>query len=75
MPLNSFAIFYIDKDYLDKSVDLKTLTALYSIADVCLITSLRDGMNLVSYEFIASQLSDDPGVLMLSEFAGYNLNK
>ena len=38
-------------------------------ADVALITSLRDGMNLVSYEYVACQ-SDNAGVLVLSEFAG-----
>lgn len=37
--------------------------------DVALITSLRDGMNLVSYEYVACQ-SDNAGVLVLSEFAG-----
>lgn len=38
-------------------------------ADVALITSLRDGMNLVSYEYVACQ-ADNAGVLVLSEFAG-----
>lgn len=37
--------------------------------DVALITSLRDGMNLVSYEYVACQ-ADNAGVLVLSEFAG-----
>jgi trehalose-6-phosphate synthase len=39
------------------------------LADVALITSLRDGMNLVSYEYVACQ-ADNAGVLVLSEFAG-----
>jgi trehalose-6-phosphate synthase len=39
------------------------------VADVALITSLRDGMNLVSYEYVACQ-ADNAGVLVLSEFAG-----
>ncbi|CAD7966075.1 unnamed protein product [Amoebophrya sp. A120] len=55
--------------YLDKSIDPQELAALYRIADVCLITSVRDGMNLVSYEFVACQ-EDKHGVLILSEFAG-----
>jgi trehalose 6-phosphate synthase len=40
------------------------------IARVCLVTSLRDGMNLVAKEFIAAQDPNDPGVLVLSRFAG-----
>ena len=45
------------------------LCALYAVTDVALVTSLRDGMNLVSYEYVACQ-SDNAGVLVLSEFAG-----
>lgn len=45
------------------------LTALYRHADVALVSPLRDGMNLVAKEYVASQLDDD-GVLVLSEFAG-----
>eukprot|EP00917_Polyrhabdina_sp_WS-2016_P014443 GHVP01031564.1.p1 GENE.GHVP01031564.1~~GHVP01031564.1.p1 ORF type:complete len:844 (-),score=153.51 GHVP01031564.1:52-2583(-) len=55
--------------FLNQSIDLDELTALYAIADVCVVTSLRDGMNLVSYEFIASQEAKK-GVLILSEFTG-----
>jgi trehalose 6-phosphate synthase/phosphatase len=44
------------------------LTALYQVADVGLITPLRDGMNLVAKEYVASQ--DSKGVLILSELAG-----
>ena len=40
------------------------------MTDVALVTSLRDGMNLVSYEFVACQTGSHKGVLMLSEFAG-----
>ena len=47
------------------------LAALHSVADVCLVTSLRDGMNVVSQEFVACQQSKvSKGVLVLSEFAG-----
>nr|TKS06647.1 hypothetical protein D5086_0000121100 [Populus alba] len=51
------------------SLDFHALCALYAVTDVALITSLRDGMNLVSYEFVACQASKK-GVLILSEFAG-----
>ncbi|RAL49073.1 hypothetical protein DM860_015064 [Cuscuta australis] len=55
--------------HLDRSLDFQVLCALYAVTDVALITSLRDGMNLVSYEFVACQASKK-GVLILSEFAG-----
>ncbi|KAL2476463.1 hypothetical protein Adt_37199 [Abeliophyllum distichum] len=55
--------------HLDRSLDFHALCALYSVTDVALVTSLRDGMNLVSYEFVACQDSKR-GVLILSEFAG-----
>lgn len=55
--------------HLDRSLPFEELCALYAITDVCIITSLRDGMNLVSYEYVACQ-SKNAGVLILSEFAG-----
>ncbi|KAK4398279.1 Alpha,alpha-trehalose-phosphate synthase [UDP-forming] 1 [Sesamum angolense] len=55
--------------HLDRSLDFHGLCALYAITDVALVTSLRDGMNLVSYEYVACQDSKK-GVLILSEFAG-----
>ncbi|EER11216.1 conserved hypothetical protein [Perkinsus marinus ATCC 50983] len=55
--------------YLDGCVDHQELTALYRVADVALISSIRDGMNLVAYEFVASQQHKN-GVLVISEFAG-----
>ncbi|GAM25042.1 hypothetical protein SAMD00019534_082170 [Acytostelium subglobosum LB1] len=55
--------------YLFKSVDMKELTALYNIADAALITSIRDGMNLVAHEYVTCQ-TGDKGVLILSEFTG-----
>lgn len=45
------------------------LTALYYVADIALVTPLRDGMNLVAKEYVASKC-DNPGVLILSEMAG-----
>ncbi|KAK9048301.1 hypothetical protein SSX86_032737 [Deinandra increscens subsp. villosa] len=55
--------------HLDRSLDFHALCALYAVTDVALVTSLRDGMNLVSYEFVACQ-DAKRGVLILSEFAG-----
>lgn len=45
------------------------LTAMYCVADIALVTPLRDGMNLVAKEYVAAK-SDTPGVLILSEMAG-----
>jgi trehalose 6-phosphate synthase/phosphatase len=55
--------------YLHRALDDTDLFALYRAADVMLVTPLRDGMNLVSKEFVAAR-SDESGVLVLSEFAG-----
>jgi trehalose 6-phosphate synthase/phosphatase len=55
--------------YLYRSVPAHQLVALYRAADVMLVTALRDGMNLVAKEFVASR-TDEDGVLVLSEFAG-----
>ncbi|KAJ7551871.1 hypothetical protein O6H91_06G033100 [Diphasiastrum complanatum] len=55
--------------HLDRSLEFHELCALYAITDVLLVTSLRDGMNLVSYEYVACQ-NTKKGVLILSEFAG-----
>ncbi|KAF4974558.1 hypothetical protein F66182_17637, partial [Fusarium sp. NRRL 66182] len=54
---------------MHRSIPFTELTALYSIADMCLLTSSRDGMNLVAFEYIACQEQRN-GVLALSEFAG-----
>ncbi|KAJ3416713.1 Trehalose-6-P synthase/phosphatase complex synthase subunit [Chytridiales sp. JEL 0842] len=55
--------------FMHKSVNFEELVALYAVADACLVSSTRDGMNLVSYEYIACQQKRH-GVLILSEFAG-----
>ncbi|KAJ1644440.1 Trehalose-6-P synthase/phosphatase complex synthase subunit [Coemansia asiatica] len=60
---------YTPIHFLHKSVTMTELVSLYAVSDVCLITSTRDGMNLVSYEYVASQQKRH-GVLVLSEFAG-----
>ncbi len=56
--------------YLYRSYDAATLAELYRAADVALVTPLCDGMNLVAKEFIAAQDPANPGVLVLSRFAG-----
>jgi trehalose 6-phosphate synthase len=56
--------------YLYRSYDHHVLTQLYRLAAVALVTPLRDGLNLVAKEFVASQCPADPGVLVLSRFAG-----
>jgi trehalose 6-phosphate synthase len=56
--------------YVNQSYPRPTLAGLYRCARVGLVTPLRDGMNLVAKEFVASQNPDDPGVLILSRFAG-----
>lgn len=54
---------------LDAHHDRLAVDALYRAADVCLVTSLHDGMNLVCKEFVAAR-DDEQGVLVLSQFAG-----
>jgi len=56
--------------YLNKSFSQQSLAGFYRSARVGLVTPLRDGMNLVAKEFVAAQSPLDPGVLILSRFAG-----
>jgi trehalose 6-phosphate synthase len=56
--------------YVNKSYSRTALAGIYRAADVAMVTPLRDGMNLVAKEYVAAQDPDDPGVLILSEFAG-----
>ena len=56
--------------YLNKGFTRRTLAGFYRLSRVGLVTPLRDGMNLVAKEFIAAQNPDNPGVLVLSRFAG-----
>ncbi|WP_192821923.1 bifunctional alpha,alpha-trehalose-phosphate synthase (UDP-forming)/trehalose-phosphatase [Rufibacter sp. LB8] len=55
--------------YFYRSFPIEELSALYCIADIAMVTPMRDGMNLVCKEFIASKI-DQKGVLVLSEMAG-----
>lgn len=61
---------WIPLRYLARSYDREELAGLFRIARVGLVTPLRDGMNLVCKEFVMAQDEADPGVLILSEFAG-----
>ncbi|HEY6985966.1 MAG TPA: trehalose-6-phosphate synthase [Rhodanobacteraceae bacterium] len=56
--------------YVNRSFNQATLAGFYRAADIAVVTPLRDGMNLVAKEFVAAQPADDPGVLILSSFAG-----
>jgi trehalose 6-phosphate synthase len=56
--------------YLNRAYSRAMLAGLYRLARVALVTPLRDGMNLVAKEYIAAQNEQDPGVLILSRFAG-----
>ena len=55
--------------YIHRGFDHEEVAALYAAADVMLVTPVRDGMNLVAKEFVASRIGHH-GVLVLSEFAG-----
>jgi trehalose 6-phosphate synthase/phosphatase len=55
--------------YQYRFIPFNPLTALYSVSDVALVTPLRDGMNLIAKEYLASR-TDNTGVLILSEMAG-----
>jgi trehalose 6-phosphate synthase len=56
--------------YINKTMSRSALAGLYRIARIGLVTPLRDGMNLVAKEYVAAQVPDNPGVLVLSQFAG-----
>jgi len=56
--------------YIHRVVERETLAALFRGSHVGLVTPLRDGMNLVAKEYVAAQNEDNPGVLVLSRFAG-----
>ncbi|MBU1176561.1 MAG: trehalose-6-phosphate synthase [Alphaproteobacteria bacterium] len=57
-------------NYVKRAYPQTALAGLYRAAHVALVTPLRDGMNLVAHEFLACQDPEDPGVLVLSRFAG-----
>jgi len=66
-----FAEFdWVPVRYLNKGFGRRVLLGFLRAAQVGLVTPLRDGMNLVAKEFLAAQDPDDPGILVLSRFAG-----
>ncbi|HEY5713674.1 MAG TPA: alpha,alpha-trehalose-phosphate synthase (UDP-forming) [Allosphingosinicella sp.] len=56
--------------YVNQGYPREALSGFYRASDVALVTPLRDGMNLVAKEYVAAQDPADPGVLILSRFAG-----
>jgi trehalose 6-phosphate synthase len=56
--------------YIHRQYERQLLAALYRLARVGYVTPLRDGMNLVAKEYVSAQDPEDPGVLVLSRFAG-----
>jgi trehalose 6-phosphate synthase len=61
---------WIPVRYMHRTMARRRLPGLYRAARVALVTPLRDGMNLVAKEYVAAQDPQDPGVLVLSRFAG-----
>jgi len=57
-------------NYVKRTYPQTALAGLFRLARVAMVTPLRDGMNLVAHEFITCQDKRDPGVLVLSRFAG-----
>ena len=60
---------WVPVHYFYRSFPIEFLSALYYTANICLVTPMRDGMNLVSKEYVASR-ADNTGILILSEMAG-----
>jgi trehalose 6-phosphate synthase len=56
--------------YVNRPYSRGALAGICRLADAALVTPFRDGMNLVAKEYVAAQDSEDPGVLVLSQFAG-----
>ncbi|HKT84818.1 MAG TPA: alpha,alpha-trehalose-phosphate synthase (UDP-forming) [Novosphingobium sp.] len=63
-------VAFVPIRYVNRGYPRNQLAGFYRAADIGLITPLRDGMNLVAKEFVAAQAAEDPGVLILSQFAG-----
>ncbi|SCU89978.1 LAME_0E06458g1_1 [Lachancea meyersii CBS 8951] len=60
---------FVPIHFMHRSIPFEELISLYAVSDVCLVSSTRDGMNLVCYEYIACQ-QEKKGSLILSEFTG-----
>lgn len=63
-------IGFVPVQYIHRAIPRSTIAGLLRRADIGLVTPLNDGMNLVAKEFVAAQDANDPGVLVLSRFAG-----
>jgi trehalose 6-phosphate synthase len=63
-------VHWVPLRYVNRGYDRTSLAGMFRIARVGLVTPLRDGMNLVAKEYVAAQDPEDPGVLILSKFAG-----
>jgi trehalose 6-phosphate synthase len=63
-------IDWVPVRYLNRVYPRRQLAGFYRVARLGLVTPLRDGMNLVAKEYVAAQKAEDPGVLVLSRFAG-----
>ena len=61
---------WVPINYLNKSYTRQDLAGFYHASRIGLVTPFRDGMNLVAKEYVAAQNPQDPGVLVLSRFAG-----
>jgi len=64
------AFDWVPLRYMSQGLARSTLAGFYRLARIGLVTPLRDGMNLVAHEYVAAQDQEDPGVLILSSFAG-----
>ncbi len=64
------AFDWVPLRYMSQGLARSTLAGFYRLARVGVVTPLRDGMNLVAHEYVAAQDPEDPGVLVLSRFAG-----
>jgi trehalose 6-phosphate synthase len=64
------AFDWVPLRYMSQGFARSTLAGFYRLARVGVVTPLCDGMNLVAQEYVAAQDKDDPGVLLLSRFAG-----
>lgn len=64
------ALDWVPIRYVNQGYPREVLAGVYRASRIGLVTPLRDGMNLVAKEYVASQDPDDPGVLILSRFAG-----
>jgi trehalose 6-phosphate synthase len=61
---------YVPLRYINRGFSRTALAGFFNLAGIGLVTPLRDGMNLVAKEFVAAQDPTNPGVLVLSRFAG-----